>query len=206
MALRIWVFAVAGDIDNRRPMSSFVNPRPARRMMSTSRAVRAAAAGRAGAASPAPGGGVSIARAAREWGLATLDGVDGFKERVRGRAFADESVGARRHRRAHDVCVLERREDEDARPVKGRDAADSLRRIGAGQPRHPHVHEDDVGVQSLGHVERLDPVPGLPHDLDAGLLKKERPERFSDEALIIGEQDAQAPLHGRSDGSRAVRV
>ena len=60
-------------------------------------------------------------------------------------------------------------------------------------PRHPHVHQDDVGSQLAGEPDGLRAVPGLPHDLDPLDGAEEEPEPSADQVLVVGDQD---PDHG----------
>ena len=64
---------------------------------------------------------------------------------------------------------------------------------------HRQVEEHDVGLQALRGCDRLRPVLGLAHDVEA-LLREQRGERIPGEGMVVHDQDAlgHAPLIGTS--------
>ena len=74
--------------------------------------------------------------------------------------------------------------------------------LDAVHPRHPDVHQHDVGEVRPGGSERARTVRGLGHDLDAGLGAQDQGESRPHQGLVVGDHDAD---HG-SDRQREDRV
>ncbi len=104
-----------------------------------------------------------------------------------------------------DVLVqVERGQHQDLR-IRGAAGArlgDAARRLDAAQPRHPHVHQHDVGRQLGGALHRLQPVDRLTGHGDVRLRVQQHGEALADHLLVVGQQYAD---RGRGhDGSSAV--
>ena len=56
--------------------------------------------------------------------------------------------------------------------------------------RHPQVHQHDVGVVLGGERDRLLAVGGGADELDPVEQPEQRAEALADDALVVGEQDA----------------
>ena len=59
--------------------------------------------------------------------------------------------------------------------------------------RHPHVHQDDVGLQVPGLADRVGAVSGLPYHEQAWLGGEYRGEALSDHHLVVGDQAPRDP-------------
>ena len=57
----------------------------------------------------------------------------------------------------------------------------------AVEDRHAQVDDDDVGLQLLGHGDRVGPVAALADDLEAGLLQQV-PQRLPEPGVVVGQQ------------------
>ena len=69
------------------------------------------------------------------------------------------------------------------------------RHLEAGQPRHLHVEEHDVGLQPLDRRQRFDAVAGLADDLDAADLAEQVAELVARQLLVVDEDRAQIHRH-----------
>ncbi len=75
----------------------------------------------------------------------------------------------------------------------GRSLADLTPGLDAVEHRHRDVHQHHVRLELLGHGQQGAPVRGGPDDLEPRL---EQPrERFGQERVVIGQQDARAAGH-----------
>ena len=81
-------------------------------------------------------------------------------------------------------------------------------RLDPVEVRHPDVHEDDVGAQCLGGVDRGEAVGGFADDLEVGLGVEDDAEAGADELLVVGDQDADhvvvSERKPRADGVAAA--
>ena len=68
------------------------------------------------------------------------------------------------------------------------------RHLESGQPGHLHVEEDEVGLQPLDRVERLDAVAGLADHLDAPDLPEQVSQLVAGQLLVVDEHRAQVHL------------
>ena len=64
--------------------------------------------------------------------------------------------------------------------------------LDAAQLRHPEVEHQHGGVQLARQRERLAPVRGQAHDLDARLARQQRGGALAHEAVVVGDEDAHA--------------
>jgi hypothetical protein len=71
-----------------------------------------------------------------------------------------------------------------------------LGRLEAVGGRHPKVHQDHVGAEGVDHGDTLDPVGGLPDDLDAGVLEH-APDGVADGGGVVDQQHPGAVLRLR---------
>ena len=67
-------------------------------------------------------------------------------------------------------------------------------------PRHPHVHQHDVGVELAGAADGLDAVRRLAHDLDVRLGLQQGAQTAPHERVVVGDEQAD---HGRTRGNIA---
>ena len=77
-------------------------------------------------------------------------------------------------------------------------------------PRHPHVHQHDVGQQVGGLVHGLGPVTRLADDLDVVLLLENDLQAAAEQGMVVDYEDANRlsrlarPVRSaRRDGSLA---
>ena len=139
----------------------------------------------------ADGGSDQLPRhAGREQHVTSRDGTHALEERVRLRVLYEEPARAEPERLEHVLVDVERREDEDPRPIQMVVLHDPPRRLEPVHLRHPDVHQHDVGYEVRGHAHRDVTVVRLSHDLDIGLRFEQRAEPRPNEHLVIGEQDA----------------
>jgi hypothetical protein len=75
-------------------------------------------------------------------------------------------------------------------------------RLDAVAARHPQVHQHDVGVVLGGERDRLLAVGGGADELDPVEQPEQRAEALADDALVVGEQDADHAGSHSSTGSR----
>lgn len=110
---------------------------------------------------------------------------------------------------AASLVEVERREDEHLGcllPEAGEDSAHCLDPV---DPRHPYVHEDDVGPGALDEGDGLVAVTGLADDLEVVLTRDDHGDPGAEERLVVDERDpdAHAPrapsrlVDGSGDGS-----
>ena len=182
-------------------MSAFERPRATSRSTSSSRGVSSAERGGVrGRRRPAR---VALDQPARdrrgEERVAGGDHPDGLSELVGARVLEQEAARAGAEGFVDVVVEVEGGQDQDAgRSVAGGDPACRLDPV---EVRHADVHQDDVGAQRLGGVERGEAVGGLADDLEVGLGVEDDAEAGADELLVVGDQDAD---HVASpNGSRA---
>src|SRR5690606_10043198 len=95
-----------------------------------------------------------------------------------------------------------RREDHHPHPVEPTIAHQLPGGLQAVGLRHPDVHQDDVRAKLCDEPERLDPVGGLPDDLDVVLAVEDGAEPGADQPLVVGQDDADH--RDSSRGSRAL--
>jgi hypothetical protein len=113
------------------------------------------------------------------------DGVDRFGG---GGVFEQEAAGAGPQRLIDVVVEVERREHQHPRPGRAGCRAEDL--AGCLQPvhdRHPHVHQDDVGVQVPRLADCVGAVSGLAYHLQARLGGEDRGEALSHHRLVVGD-------------------
>ena len=77
------------------------------------------------------------------------------------------------------------------------------RHLEAGQPRHLHIEEHQVGLQAVDGLERLDAVAGLADHLDPADLSEQIPQLVARELLIVHENGPQ--IHVRLTGIGSCR-
>jgi hypothetical protein len=83
-------------------------------------------------------------------------------------------------------------QDDDTR-VWG-DAPHAASRLDAVEHGHVEVHEDNVGVELGGKLDRLLAVPRAAGDLDALVELEGERQRFHEERVIVGDHDAELRL------------
>ena len=67
--------------------------------------------------------------------------------------------------------------------------------------RHAQVHQHDVRPQPVGERERLVAVGRRADDLDPGEQPEQGGESFADDALVVGDQDADGCVHAGTHSS-----
>ena len=83
----------------------------------------------------------------------------------------------------------------------GRD--DAPRRLDAVKPRHPDVHQDDIGLVLKHRRDRLLTVGGLGQHVDARRLEDE-PEAAPHQRLVVGDHHGHRTLDRAASGHDAV--
>jgi len=108
-----------------------------------------------------------------------------------GRGVLEQEPARPGGQRGVDVLVeVEGGEDDDPAPgsrLGPEDAAGGLEPV---HPRHPDVHEDNVGAVLKHRGDRFAAVGGLGRDRDPGLVQDE-PEPAADQCLVIGDDHPQ---------------
>ena len=66
------------------------------------------------------------------------------------------------------------------------------RHLETGQPRHLDVEEDQIGLQSLDDVQRLEAIARLTDDLDAADLSEQEPQLIARQLLVVHENGQSA--------------
>ena len=81
-------------------------------------------------------------------------------------------------------------------------------RADAVAPWHHQVHQDHVGVELGGALERLVAVGRLADDLEALLEREERPQPLAHDRVVVDDQDADRvrPLGCELDPDRGARA
>jgi len=86
-----------------------------------------------------------------------------------------------------DVFVeVEGGQDDDTRARAG--GREPSRGFDPVELRHPHVHEDHVGVETECELHGLGAVLGLPDDVNVVSRLEDHPEPTPDERLVVGEE------------------
>src|SRR5208282_2679045 len=123
-----------------------------------------------------------------------------------GGVFEQEAAGPGPQRLVHVVVEVERGEHQHPRPLRAGWCAEDL--AGCLQPvhdRHPHVHQDDVGLQVPGLADRVGAVSSLAHHQQAWLRGEYRGEAFAHHRLVVDDQAARGhAAAGRAPGRHAA--
>ena len=115
-----------------------------------------------------------------------------------GGVLEQEAAGAGPQRLIHVVVEVERGEHQHPRPLRaGRGAEDLAGGLQAVHHRHPHVHQDHVGVQVPRLADRVGAVRGLAHHHQARLGGEDRGEALPHHRLVIGDQASRSRTAGR---------
>jgi hypothetical protein len=142
----------------------------------------------------------SISRRVTEGGQRTAGGhdPDGRQQLLFGGVFEQEAAGAGAERLIDVFVEVEGGQHQDPGGcVGGRDElAGGFKAV---EDRHADVHQDYIGVQASGCLDRLAAVAGFADDLDVGLGLEEHAKAGPDQPFVVGEQDADA--HGGPLGS-----
>jgi hypothetical protein len=59
--------------------------------------------------------------------------------------------------------------------------------LNAVQARHLDVHQDHIGQQPLGHIQRFDTIGGLTHHFQIRLMIQDDGQARANDILIVGE-------------------
>ncbi len=62
------------------------------------------------------------------------------------------------------------------------------RRLDPVDARHSHVHQHDVGKEFDDLLDRVQPVVGLSHDLDVGLVLEHEQQAAAEQRVLVDEQ------------------
>ncbi len=86
--------------------------------------------------------------------------------------------------------------------------AQAPRRLDPVELGHADVHQDDVGLQPLGLLDRVEAVGGLADDLEVILGVEDHAEPGADERLVVSDQQAHAQtrLNSRTSVGRVART
>ena len=123
-----------------------------------------------------------------------------------GGVLEQEAAGAGPQRLVHVVVEVERGEHQHPRPGRaGRGAEDLAGRLQPVHDRHPHVHQDDVGLQVPRLADRVGAVSGLAYHQQARLGGEHRGEALAHHRLVVGDQAPRGhAAAGRAAGGHAV--
>ena len=167
-------------------ISRLDRPRATWMRTSVSRGVRSGSA--RGALCGRPPGEFGDQPPGHRWGeqrVAAGDGGDARDERVGRGVFQQESAGPR-PQRLEDVFIKVVGGQHEHLDTGG--PGQPAGRLDPVQPRHPDVHQDDVGCQLGGPGYRLRAVGGFPDDGDGVLGVKELAEAGPDKFLVVGDE------------------
>lgn len=201
------VFTVVGLRNRRSASSALLRPVASRRRTSSSRGVRPDRSRcRVTDRSSSRWAKRSISRMGdrgREQGVAGLHQAYGAHQMLGGDVLEQEAAGG--GERGVDVVVeVVGGEDDDPRPVGAVAVEDPPGRLDAVHPRHPDVHEDDVGPGTPDGRDRLGPVGRLGRHLDA-VGGEDHPEARTHQGLVVRDDGTQGrPLHAVRHGTRAL--
>ena len=102
--------------------------------------------------------------------------------------FEQEPTGAGLERSVEVLVEVKRGQDQDPRrKAAGDDSASGFDPV---EVRHAHIQKRDVWPCVSGKVDGFDPVCGLAHHGDVGLVFQDGGEPGADERLVVGNQDA----------------
>ncbi len=127
--------------------------------------------------------------------------MDRLDELLGRRVLQEEPARAGAERLVDVLVEVERREDENARPLVAA-VEQAARRLEAVHVRHADVHEDDVRVELARGLDGLGPVGGLTDDLHVVLGLEDHPEPRAHEGLVVDDEHADHQA-AASIGSRA---
>ena len=127
----------------------------------------------------------------RDEALALHDGADGVGDLLDGDLLQQVAVGARLDRLVEVLLLVAHREHEDLRR-RALPSRIGLGRLDAADPRHPDVHEHDVGSELLGLADGVLAVLGLGDDLDAFLGLEDHVEAAPEQGVVVGDYDSNA--------------
>jgi hypothetical protein len=120
-------------------------------------------------------------------------GADGDGQLVGGDVLEHEAAGAGAQRPVDVLVRVEGGQDQhpDVPVGRGQDPGGRLQAVQIG---HADVHEDHVGTVPAGHLNRLEPGPGLGDDLDVVVDPQDHGEAPADQCLVVdhGDSDAHA--------------
>ena len=75
-------------------------------------------------------------------------------------------------------------------PRRGRDCADSLDRFETVHHRHRDVDDHQIGLKLVDELDCLEPVTGLPDDLEVGLERQQRVHQLAHAGRVVGDDHA----------------
>jgi hypothetical protein len=106
--------------------------------------------------------------------VAAGDGPHAGQQLSRRGVLEEEAAGAGPEGRVDVLVEVEGGQDEDVGRGPGGD--DPAGGFDAVHVRHPHVHQDHVGLERPSRRQRSDAVAGFTDDLDVGLALEHGPE------------------------------
>ena len=124
--------------------------------------------------------------------------TDRSHELLQAGVLEEEAAGAGADRLEGVLVEVEGGQDQDSgagavsRAVSAAATAaahDAARRLDPVHPRHPHVHEDDVGLDAGQQLDGGGAVVGLPDELDVVLRLQQHVEAQPVHLLIIDQHD-----------------
>src|SRR5579875_3190351 len=188
-----WFLTVLSEMNSSFAMSRLFIPRATRRSTSISRSVSLGAGTRCGCSVSS-----FLARAANSVSsLPAIDGLISDWPPCTARTAADliqrdvlEQVAARASLDGLEqvLFLVAHRQDDDLRARGG--LLDRAARLDAAAPRHPDVHEHDIGQGLACLRHRLGPVARLADDLDVGLAHQHDLQAAAEQRVIIDDQRA----------------
>ena len=115
-----------------------------------------------------------------------------------GDVLEQEAAGPGGQRRVHVLVQVERGQHDDPRAVPGPcGGQDPPGRLEPVHLRHPDVHQHDVRPVLERGRDRLPPVRGLGHHLDARRAE-DQPEAAADQRLVVGDDHPGAGVRSRA--------
>jgi len=79
-------------------------------------------------------------------------------------------------------------------------------RFDATGPWHFQVHKDDIGSETIHRMYCLVAIFGFTHHLDAGFAIQQRSHTFSDDGVIVNQEDANWFLIGLCHAGTSMRM
>jgi hypothetical protein len=121
--------------------------------------------------------------------------ADGFEQECHGLFFGEviDGAGMAHRQRLFDHLLMSGKSDDPGLGECGQDTPGGFEAIEAW---HSEVHENDIRFQVEGHIHRLDPVGGLPHQIEVWLALEDFAESIPHDLLIINQQHAHAFVFG----------
>ena len=137
----------------------------------------------------------------RDGGLAARDGLDHRPKLGRLEVLEQVAAGPCLDRGEQVLLVLADGEHHDRRLRPGR--GDRPGRLDAGHPRHPDVHQDEVGLEPGDQLDGLAAVRGVTdHVMAPGLEQRRDP--VTEQGVVVGQHDPHQAIPGTAGAPPAA--